>query len=138
MQYNAQAARNYLSNRTRAKKDIDTPYWSEIDADGNEIGLQGHIQVRKLSGDEGFAIDNIEDTETRTAFMLALGLILKDTGEQLFQATGSSMLTDLDLEDMKALSVEVKQFNGLLPVPVAVEEKKESSSPALESVPSSN
>lgn len=138
MQYNAQSARNYLSNRTRALKDIDTPYWSEIDAEGNEIGLQGHVQVRKLSGHEGFAIDNIEDTETRTAYMLTQGLVLKDTGEQLFQATGSSMLTDLDLEDMKALAAEIKMFNGLQPLPVAVEEKKESSSPAPESVPSSN
>ncbi len=136
MQFNAQSARNYLSNRKRATKDIDTPWWSEKDADGNEIGLQGHVQIRKLSAGEGFDVDKIEDDGQRGAFILSKALILKDTGEPLFEATGLSMTLDIDLDASRKLAYEIKVFNGL--IPGAFEEKKESSSQAPESVPSTN
>lgn len=120
--YNAQSARDFLSNRKRATKDIATPWWSEKDESGNEVGLDGHVQIRKLSGHEGFELDKIDDNEQRAALLIAKSLVLKDTGEPLYQLTGLSLALDIDLDVSRQLADEIKLFNGLMPG--AVEDAK--------------
>lgn len=121
-QYNAQSARDYLSNRKRAVKDIATPWWSEKDSDGNEIGLDGHVQIRKISAHEGFQLDAIDDEEQKAGLLLSMALVLKDTGEPMFQVTGLSEAMGINLDEMRSLVPDIKRFNGLLPG--AVEDAK--------------
>ncbi len=113
MSMNAEQARNFLSNRKRAVQDVATPFWSEKDAGGEETGLDGHIQIRKLSGSEAFDLDKIADTKTRTAMLLSMCLLIKDTGEPLYQLTGASLALDDDVENMRVLAKECLSYNGM-------------------------
>lgn len=113
--FNAEQARNFISNRKRPVKDIATPFWSEKNEAGEEIGLDGHIQIRKQSGSEGDAITKLSEAKDKAALSIKTCLIIKDTGEQLFTSTQDSMILDLNEEDLLYLFRACLQWNGKIP-----------------------
>ncbi len=106
-QFNALNARQYISNlQSRPKlKPIATPFWPELD---------GHVTIRKIKADEGFDLSSsMEDTKQFTATVLSKALVLSDTGEQLFDEKGLSLILQEDLDELKDLFEQCAAFNGL-------------------------
>lgn len=112
--FSAEQARNFISNQQRPKKDLPTPFWSVKNSEDNEIGLDGHVQIRKMSGAEGFASSQLSEVKDKTAFTIKTCLILKDTGEPLFTSTQDSMILDLNEDDLLYLFRECLSFSGKL------------------------
>ncbi len=106
-QFNALNARQYISNlQSRPKlKPIATPFWPELD---------GHVTIRKIKADEGFDLSSsMEDTKQFTATVLSKALMLSDTGEQLFDEKGLSLILQEDLDELKDLFEQCAAYNGL-------------------------
>src|SRR5258708_2907694 len=81
---NQQEARTFLGNRKHSTQNIDTPFWSEKDGDGNEIGLQGKLVLR----------------DTPEA--------------QVFAPSDQSLILSIDITDMAVIHKAALLFNGLI------------------------
>lgn len=105
--FNALNARQYISNLQSKPKlqDVPTPYWPDLD---------GHVAMRKLKADEGLDLANsLANSKQFMAAVLSKSLVLKDTGEQLFDEKGLSLILQEDLDEVKALFKLCAEYNGL-------------------------
>jgi hypothetical protein len=104
-----QSARNYILTQAPKTQDVATPFWPD---------LNGQVALRDMPGadliDQSVAqMSGNLSASALPAAIVCKSLILKDTGERIFQDTDRDAVAQLGSTVLKPLFEQVQSFFGL-------------------------
>lgn len=109
--------RSLILNQSPKKQDVSTPYWSQIDENGNEQ-VDGHIAIQDIANDVLMELQDARKNGTISAAQFIAGVVTKalmnkDTGAALFQEADRDLVAKLGTTVLQPLFQDVTKFFGI-------------------------